>query len=211
MKIALERAAAQPLEVFTRKFIIASCDARAATPAQARNFLGTLRALFQWAVSREHAEIDPTVGVKVERLRGDGFHAWTAEELARFEERWPLGTRERLAYDLMLWTGLRRGDAARVGPQHVQNGAIVLKTAKTGTPVTISNPTTPGAVVRGHCGRQGVVRHASRRQADGQRGIGNWFGDACRAAGVPGSHTVCARRSQSSSPRRARRRRKWTR
>ena len=171
MKIALERAAAQPLEVFTRKFIIASCDARAATPAQARNFLGTLRALFQWAVSREHAEIDPTVGVKVERLRGDGFHAWTAEELARFEERWPLGTRERLAYDLMLWTGLRRGDAARVGPQHVQNGAIVLKTAKTGTPVTIRNPTTPGAVVRGHCGRQGVVRHASRRQADGQRGI----------------------------------------
>ena len=136
MQLALERAGNQPIERWDRKFIIASCDARAATPAQARNFLGVLRALFQWGLSREHVETDPTVGVKVERLRGDGFHAWTAEEMARFEARWPIGTRERLAYDIMLWTGLRRGDAARVGPQHVKNGVITLKTAKTGAPVT---------------------------------------------------------------------------
>ena len=137
MRLALERAGNQPLERWDRKFIIASCDARAATPAQARNFLGTLRALFRWALSREHVEVDPTVGVKVERMRGDGFHAWTAEELAQFEARWPVGTRERLAFDILLWTGLRRGDAARVGPQHVKDGSIILDTAKTGQRVSV--------------------------------------------------------------------------
>src|SRR5271166_1823983 len=49
MKLALERAGDQPLERWDRKFIVASRDARAATPAQAANFLKTLRGLFRWA------------------------------------------------------------------------------------------------------------------------------------------------------------------
>jgi integrase len=187
MRLALERAGSQPLDRFDRKFIIASCDARASTPAQARNFLGVLRALFQWALSREHVETDPTIGVKVERLRGDGFHAWTAGELAVFEERWPIGTRERLAFDIMLWTGLRRGDAARVGPQHVKDGVITLKTEKTGAPVAIRIlPPLARSIAATHCGRETFVA-----RWDGspmvKEGFGNWFGEACRAASVPGS------------------------
>ena len=171
MRLPLERAANQPLELFDRKLIIASCDARASTPAQARNFLGVLRVLFQWALSREHVEVDPTVGVKVERLRGDGFHAWTAGELAAFEERWPIGTRERLAYDLMLWTGLRRGDAALVGPSHVKDGIITLKTEKTGAPVTISDSASARALDRRGSLRAGNLCRSPGRFADGQGGI----------------------------------------
>jgi integrase len=187
MRVALERAGNQPLDVWTRKFIIASLDARASTPAQARNFLGALRALFQWAISREHVDSDPTVGIKVHRIRGDGFHTWTADELAAFEARWPIGTRERLAYDLMLWTGLRRGDAARVGPQHVADGSIALDTAKTGQRVSIrilpplarSIAATPGGATTF------VVNDYGRPFV--KESFGNWFHDACRAAGVPGS------------------------
>lgn len=187
IKPALERAGNQPLEVWTRKFIIASLDARAATPAQSRNFLGTLRALYKWGLSREHIETDPTVGIKIDRLRGDGFHTWTAAEIARFEQHWPLGTRERLAYDLMLWTGLRRGDAARVGPQHVIDGSIVLDTAKTGQGVSIRileplsrslSATTIGAT-------SFIATETGKPMS--KEGFGNWFGEACRAAGVPGS------------------------
>jgi hypothetical protein len=39
MKLVLERAGDQPLEVWTRKFIIAGRDARAKTPAASTNFL----------------------------------------------------------------------------------------------------------------------------------------------------------------------------
>jgi len=32
-----------------------------------------------------------------------------------FEARWPIGTRERLALTILLYTGLRRGDAVSLG------------------------------------------------------------------------------------------------
>ena len=60
----------------------------------------------------------------------NGFHTWTQEELDRFEAHWPTGTRERLAFDLLLYTGLRRGDAVRVGLQHVRDGVITIRTEK---------------------------------------------------------------------------------
>jgi hypothetical protein len=47
----------------------------------------------------------------------DGFHTWTDEEITRFEKRWPIGTRERLALDLLLYTGLARGDVVPLGKQ----------------------------------------------------------------------------------------------
>lgn len=187
MRVALERAGNQPVEAWTRKFIIASCDARSKTPGVAHNFLKTLKAMFKWALSREHVEVDPTVGVRVERPKTDGLHAWTAEELARFESCWPLGTRERLAYDIMLWTGLRRGDAARVGPQHVKDGSIVLDTAKTGQRVTvrIMEPLRL-SIEATECGQQSfITREDGKPMVKGT--FGNWFGAACKKAGVPGS------------------------
>ena len=186
MRVALERAGNQPLERWDRKFIIASCDARAKTPGQARNFLKTLRALFRWALSREHVEADPTTGIKVLKQTGDGWHTWTAEEMAAFEARWAVGTRERLAYDVLVWTGLRRGDAARVGPQHVRDGEITIQTEKTGRVVVLpmlkpladsiaASPTGSETFIASRDGKP-LVKEA----------FGNWFAVVCAAAGVPG-------------------------
>jgi hypothetical protein len=44
--------------------------------------------------------------------------------------RWALGTKPRLAMELMLWTGARRGDAHRLPPP--KNGRIAGKAGKTG-------------------------------------------------------------------------------
>ncbi|WCS27753.1 hypothetical protein LOK46_13315 [Methylobacterium sp. NMS14P] len=76
--------------------------------------------LFAFAVEREYLQADSTRGVKLLNVLDDrtGYHTWTDDEIGRFEVCWPLGTRERLALDLRLYTGLRHGDAARVGPQH---------------------------------------------------------------------------------------------
>jgi integrase len=187
MRKALERAGDQPLDVWNRKFILASIDARSQTPAQARNFFGTLRALFKWAISREHVQVDPTVGISVERIRGDGFHAWTPEELAQFEAYWPVGTRERLAFDIMLWTGLRRGDASRVGPQHVRGGFITLETEKTGTPVTVRIlPPLARSLAATKPGPESFVATVSGEPFT-KESFGNWFKEACVAAGVPGA------------------------
>ena len=45
---------------------------------------------------------NPAIGVKKYKGGGDGFHSWTEDEIARFEERHPIGTRARLAFSLLL-------------------------------------------------------------------------------------------------------------
>ena len=186
MRLALERAGNQPLELFTRKFIIASRDARAATPGAARNFLKTIRALFRWALDAEHVDVDPTVNVKPLKQTGDGWHTWTAHEMARFEARWPTGTRERLAYDVLLWTGLRRGDAALLGPKHVHDGEITIETEKTGRMVTIPMlKPLADSIAASPVGVETFIASANGEPMV-KDSFGNWFHGVCVAAGVPG-------------------------
>jgi integrase len=78
-----------------------------------------------------------TLGIKMLKTRGDGFHCWTEEQLEAFESRWPVGTRERLALALLLYTFHRRGDVIRLGPQHIRKGCLTLIRRKTKAKLTI--------------------------------------------------------------------------
>ena len=40
------------------------------------------------------------------------------------ERHWPLGTKQRLVFDVFLYVGLRRGDAARLGKRRIRNGIV---------------------------------------------------------------------------------------
>jgi integrase len=71
------------------------------------------------------------------KSKSEGVPVWTDEGIAKFEQRWPRDTRERVMFDVFPYTGLRRGDAAVVGKQHVRNGVISIQTEKTGMWVTI--------------------------------------------------------------------------
>ena len=89
---------------------IAGRDRRADTPAQSRNFLDAMRGIFRWAADAVHVKIDPTLGVKnPARPKGGGFPVWTEDDVARYEARWRVGTKERVWLDVLAYTGLRRG------------------------------------------------------------------------------------------------------
>jgi integrase len=64
-------------------------------------------------------------------------HTWTDGELKAFEDKWPLGTRERLAYALLLYTGQRGGDVVRMRRQDIFDGAISVVQEKTGAALSI--------------------------------------------------------------------------
>ena len=70
---------------------------------------------------------DPTLNVKVKTKpkRKGGYPPWTDEEMAKFEARWPRGTRERVMFDILAYTGLRIGDVAMLGRQHVAQSACI--------------------------------------------------------------------------------------
>lgn len=64
-------------------------------------------------------------------------HTWTEAELQTYEKRWPVGTRERLMYDALLYTAQRVGDAARITKAEARKGKIHIVQEKTGARLTI--------------------------------------------------------------------------
>jgi integrase len=143
-KYVLESAGQQPFAKVTGTAILAGRERRSATPAQARNFLDAMRGLFRWALDARLVKTDPSAGVKnPKRQKGDGFRPWTEENVAAYERHWPLGTRQRVWLDVLLYTGLRRGDAVRLGRQHVRDGVAQLKTEKSRSTVEVTLPVLP--------------------------------------------------------------------
>jgi integrase len=186
--------------------IQASLNARRATPPMANVWLGTVSNVFAWAMretmpdpftgeSKPILEANPCEGVKriaVPRSADPdeeaGHPTFSDDDLARFEAAYPEGTRERLAYSVLLYTGLRFGDAARLGRQHVQkDGTIKLRTEKTGADVTIGIvPPLATALASGPHGRPEVLNFitGARGRAMDKTTLGHWFGAACQKIGL---------------------------
>jgi integrase len=184
----LASAGDQPFAKITIATISAGRDRRVGTPFQARHFLDTLRGLFRWALEAGLVKVDPTVAVKnPPRPKGDGFTPWTEDDVTAYEKHWPIGTRQRVWLDVLLYTGLRRGDAVRLGRQHIRDGIATLKTEKTDTIVTLPIlPVLAETLAAGPCGDLTFIAGEGGNPIT-KESFGNLFRDACRAAGVPGS------------------------
>lgn len=178
------------LSQVSQRTIIGGREKRAKTPHSANNYLKAMRGLFGWASGDGGlVKVNPTLGVKL--LKGandaDGFHTWTEAEVACFEEAWPLGTRERLALDILLYTGLRRGDAARLGRQHVCDGLISIRTEKTGEVVSLPMLEPLARSIAATKTGDLTFLITERGAPFAKESFGNWFKKACVKAKVPGT------------------------
>ena len=188
LKQVLATAGDKPIAKITTEIIAAGRDRRAKTPFQARHFVDTMRGLFRWAVKAKLVKVDPTIGVDDPLLpKTEGFPVWTEEHVAAYEKRWPIGTRQRVWLDVLIYTGLRRGDAVRFGRQHIRDGVGTIRTEKTGTEVTLPIlPVLAETLAVGPCGDLALIANKTG-QPFAKEAFGNAFKDACRSAGVPGS------------------------
>jgi integrase len=162
-------------------------DSRAATPAQARNFLDAMRGLFKWAKEAKHVTVDPTVGVRnPKRRKGPGFPVWTEEDAAAYDKRWRIGTKERVWRDVLFYTGLRRGDAVPFGRQHVRDGVATLRTEKSQGEMIVSLPILPILQHTLDAGPTGELAFICGKNGKPltKETFGNAFKDACKAAGL---------------------------
>jgi integrase len=183
----LETAGKQPFAKITTSAIMAGRDRRANTPVQARKFLDAMRGLFRWAVRAGLVKADPTIGIENLRTpKTDGFTVWSEEDVAAYEARWPVGTRQRVWLDVLIYTGLRRGDAVRLGRQHVRNGIATVKTEKSGYRVEVSLPILPvlaKTLEVGPCGDLTFIAGENGHPL-AKESFGNLFRKACNAAGL---------------------------
>jgi integrase len=115
----------------------------ATRPGMANLTRAALSKLMAYAIATDVREDNPFVGLT--RYRLGTFHTWTDQEIAVFEQRWPLGTRERLAFSLLLYTGQRGGDVCRMVRSDIVGGRIrvVQDKARKGTTNELMIPIHP--------------------------------------------------------------------
>lgn len=140
--------------------------------------------LFRFAVKLEWIDKNPVEKVDQVVHRPKGFYAWTEEDIARFRAYWPLGTKPRLALELVLWTGARRGDAHKAAaPKGGRIGFVAGKTQK-----EQDLPVAP-ALQRAIDAMERVGEETLLITEYGKpfttAGFGNWFKDKCVDAGLP--------------------------
>ena len=156
-------------------------------PHARRNWLKAVRALMQFAVSIGLIGADPTTGIKVKVPKSDGHRTWGETEIDRFRGGGhALGTRPRLAFELLLCTVQRRGDVIRLGPQHIRDGLLCVRQNKTGANLTLPVlPELQAALDAAPSGHLTFLTTARGTPFSGHA-FSDWFRQACNAAGLRG-------------------------
>ena len=185
-------------------------DAR--LPAAGNERLKAMRSMFKWAVDEEECENNPTIGVQKHNYQTDGHHSWTDDEMAQYRAFYPLGTRQRVAIDLVSYTSCRREDVARFGPQHRRNGRLVYRQAKNEhrNPIDLDIPVHPKLAESldacPHLHLTYLVTDSGKPFS--AKALGNRFKEWCRAAGLPDrctlhgvrKHTAAALAEEGATP-----------
>lgn len=104
-------------------------------PGMANLTRAVLQRVMGYAIKRGWRNDNPFAGIEPHKI--GTRHTWSEAELDAYEARWKLGTRERLAYAALLYTGQRGGDVVKL-PRPAPNAtSITLTQEKTGTELTI--------------------------------------------------------------------------
>lgn len=173
-----------PVRGIRTSHILTMRDKRAATPTAANNMVKVMRWMLHFAVARQIRDDNPAVAVRPLRIASDGFHTWTEAEIQTFEQKWPVGSRERLAFDLLLYTAQRSGDVRQMGRQHIRDGRIQVRQEKTGAELEVPIHKRLAASLATVPANQMLFLQTQSGIGFTAGGFGNWFRDSCRTAGL---------------------------
>jgi integrase len=155
---------------------------KARTPGSANDLLKKIRTLINFAIEAGWRSDDPTLRIKT--FPEHEFHTWTEDEIARYEAFWPIGSRERTAFALHLYTGQRRADVARMAWTDVAGDAIHVVQQKTGVRLTIPLHPNLSAALRAWQRKHVVILTTAFNRPFSYAGYGNMMAEAIAAAGL---------------------------
>ena len=154
-------------------------------PAAAKELRKTLMRLFRHAVRCRMIATNPVADTNPVRYQTVAHHTWTEGEIAAFQQRHPLGSKARLALEIMLWSGQRRGDVQRFGPQHVTGGRIRYTQGKSGKMLWLPMAAPLQAAIDAAPASEEETFLVSRTgKPFSRKGLGQWFRDRCDEAGL---------------------------
>jgi integrase len=167
-------------------------DRRADEPGAANNRRKHMSALMTYATYRGYLKFNPMREVK-SFPEGDGYHTWVPEEIKQFQDHYPLGTKERLAQEMLFFFGARGQDVREFGPKDIRGGAMFYVPKKTlhVRKSEVRKPVSAEVMRAIEACRQhdelGAVTFLETHQGNPytEKGFGNWFNEAVTKAGLP--------------------------
>jgi integrase len=169
--------------------------------------LKAIRKLSEWAVSTKPEKLMAANVAKdiplLKRINTGGWHTWTLEEIDIYVAKYPLSTKEYLALMLFLLLGQRISDISKLGRQHIRRPEHISGPMRkihpgrwlafrhknrNSKPVDLVIPILPQletVLAASPCGRLTFLE-TEFKQPFTTKGLGNWFGDKCFKAKVPG-------------------------
>ena len=189
LRAICETAGGAPVRDITRASLQAGFDKRAEKPESANVFIKVMRVVLDHAVGMGLIDDNPARRIKLLEGSKEGVHTWTMEEIERYEFRHHVGTTARLAFDLLLYTGMRLSDLAIIGHQHVRDGTITFRPEKTrGTSgVTVTIRILPPLARSLAATRTGDMHFvvSERGTPYVKEALGNRVKKWCKEAGIP--------------------------
>ena len=177
-----------PLGNFTAKMVRIVRVRKADAPDSGNARGKALRQAFTWALEFEHARANPAKEVAYFATGSEGFHTWTIEEMETYRARWPLGTRPRLALEILALLGVRRSDVVILGRQHRRGDVVRFQPTKgrRAKPQILELPILPDLAAAIEAGPTGdltwIVTESGKPYTP--EGFGNIYRRWCDAAGL---------------------------
>lgn len=156
------------------------------SPSQAHTMRKRLVMLLDFAVFNKYRSDNPARLAPKIKYKAKGWPPWTEADIAKFRAYWPKGSDQRIAFEILLNTGLRRADAVRLGPQHRDGNRHIVPLRKSNEVVTVHIPITSEL----HEQISGLGNHlvyivTQNDAARSDKAFTNWIIGAARAAGLP--------------------------
>ena len=146
--------------------------------------LKRLRTLIRYAMALGWTDRDPTAGVKA--YRSKEIHTWNEDEITAFEKHWPEGSRERLAFALLLYTGQRGSDVHRMLWTDIVGDTIRVAQQKTAAKLNIPIHASLSRLLAIANPDQATTLIATAYSKPfSVKGFGNMMSSAIRSAGLP--------------------------
>jgi len=160
---------------------------RADRPGAANDLLKKFRVLLRFAISNGWLDKDPTIGIG--KFDGGEHHTWTEQEIQAFEARWPIGSRERTAFALFIYTGQRLGDVRKMVWSDITGDMVTVLQGKTKARLSIAMHADLKAALTGAPREHVAILTTQLGRPFTEKGFGNWMASRIEMAGLP-AHCV---------------------
>jgi len=167
----------------TRQHVQAIIARRANTPGAANNLLKKIRILIHFAIDNGWRKDDPTVRIK--RFAEGEHHTWTDGEIAKYERRWAIGSRERLAFALLLYTGQRASDVTKMAWSDVSDDGIWVVQRKTKAKLLVPLHPELRSILAITPKTDSTILQTSFSKPFSTDGFSNFMADKISTAGLP--------------------------